>query len=412
MGKAIIREGDPTSHGGTVLEAFPHLSVYGKNAAGVGHKGYCPQCKRDFVIVAGAQNVAYFGKNVAVEGMLTSCGATLIATQSQATIDVASGGQEIMAGSLMASVLQKAAASTPSFDEQIKFVLPNNSVLANTAYALTLADGTTIEGSTDAEGKTQRIETDSAQDIVSAEFYQDMFYGCDCAADHMCETGGRAPTPAMKVELKGIKTNSQAIGSSVVNHPLPAPDVRPMTAGEIAMAKTVFKDAIDYSLVKIHKGGLFGQPDRSGNAMTPKGEIYFPSDSFKPDFSSPDLDAAIAVWFIHELGHVWQYQLGYSVVWGGVKIGTRGGYSDDGVKHKPAPAYRYNLDGEDRGKTLPDFNMEQQAELISHYFGAVTLGMGEYTIILPSLRLALRDFIANPKNRALLPTTTKVEPTP
>ncbi|BBF84920.1 hypothetical protein DLM_1296 [Aquitalea magnusonii] len=412
MGKAIIREGDPTSHGGTVLEAFPHLSVYGKNAAGVGHKGYCPQCKRDFVIVAGAQNVAYFGKNVAVEGMLTSCGATLIATQSQATIDVAPGGQAIMAGSLMASVLQKAAASTPSFDEQIKFVLPNNSVLANTAYALTLADGTTIEGSTDAEGKTQRIETDSAQDIVSAEFYQDMFYGCDCAADHMCEAGGRAPTPAMKVELKGIKTNSQAIGSSVVNHPLPAPDVRPMTAGEITMAKTVFKDAIDYSLVKIHKGGLFGQPDRSDNAMTPKGEIHFPSSAYEPDFSAPSVEPGTQVWFIHEMTHVWQYQLGYSVVWAGIKLSTRGGYSDDGVKGQPAPAYRYNLDGEDKGKTMPDFNMEQQAQLVSHYFGATVLSMSVYAKRLPGLRAALTRFINTPKDPTLLPQTTKVEPKP
>ncbi|MBS0369476.1 MAG: PAAR domain-containing protein [Proteobacteria bacterium] len=85
--RAIIRLGDPTSHGGTVQEAFPALTIYGKPAAGLGHRGYCPQCKRDFVIVAGARNFRYLGKNIAVEGMQTSCGAMLIATQRQASID-------------------------------------------------------------------------------------------------------------------------------------------------------------------------------------------------------------------------------------------------------------------------------------------------------------------------------------
>lgn len=35
MANAIIRKGDLTSHGGTVLEGFATLNVLGKNAAGV-----------------------------------------------------------------------------------------------------------------------------------------------------------------------------------------------------------------------------------------------------------------------------------------------------------------------------------------------------------------------------------------
>lgn len=85
--RAIIRQGDPTSHGGTVLQGFEMLSIYGKSAAGIGHRGYCPACKQDFVITAGAGNVSYFGQHIALEGMLTSCGATLIATQHEVTVD-------------------------------------------------------------------------------------------------------------------------------------------------------------------------------------------------------------------------------------------------------------------------------------------------------------------------------------
>jgi hypothetical protein len=79
---------------------------------------------------------------------------------------------------------------------------------------------------------------------------------------------------------------------------------------------------------------------------------------------------------------------------------------------KPSPAYRYDLDGMDRGKLLPQFNMEQQAELISHYFGATQIGIAKYVDILPKLRQALAGFLENPKNPALLPMTVKVEPNP
>ncbi len=273
MGKAIIREGDTTSHGGTVLEAFPTLTVYGKNAAGVGHQVSCPKCKGSFPIVQGASNYTFMGKNVAVESMQTACGAVLIASQGQATVDNTPGGTISMGAGAVAAALAGAAAVSKLFDEQIRFFTADRNVLANTPYKLTLADGSTVEGRTDHGGKTQRIETDGEQEVTCAEFFPETFYGCACTADHMCAAGGRAPAPALRVELQGIKTNSQAVGASVVNHTLPPADVRPMTAGEIAMARSVFKDSLDYGRVKIHRGGLLGQPDRSGNA-TGQSHLY------------------------------------------------------------------------------------------------------------------------------------------
>ncbi|WP_229210505.1 PAAR domain-containing protein [Duganella sp. CF517] len=40
--RAIIRQGDRTSHWGTVLEGHLFLIIHGKPAAGVGHKVHCP----------------------------------------------------------------------------------------------------------------------------------------------------------------------------------------------------------------------------------------------------------------------------------------------------------------------------------------------------------------------------------
>ncbi|QJE02078.1 PAAR domain-containing protein [Massilia forsythiae] len=89
--RAIIRQGDRTSHGGTVVEGHPFLLIYGKPAAGAGHKVHCPRCPGNVVIVEGAVNATMMGVRVAVEGMKTSCGATLIASQITATIECGSG---------------------------------------------------------------------------------------------------------------------------------------------------------------------------------------------------------------------------------------------------------------------------------------------------------------------------------
>ena len=82
MSSAIIRKGDTTSHGGTVLEGFVAFNVFGMPAAGVGHMVYCPRCKGSYAIVQGIQYFRYGGKQVAVDGMKTACGAELQASQS------------------------------------------------------------------------------------------------------------------------------------------------------------------------------------------------------------------------------------------------------------------------------------------------------------------------------------------
>ena len=424
--RAVARQGDKTSHGGTITGGFPELMVYGRPAAGIGHVGFCPKCGVIFQIVAGAATVTVFGRALALEGMKTSCGAVLIASQNQYMVDDGTGdghaaasdsaksnavASRVVSPSASGASTKVPSEAAPAFDEQIRFIAADSYPVADTPYKLTLADGSLIAGRTDQDGKSERIETVQALAISCAEFYPDMIYTCECGFDHACETGGRAPEPALKVDLEGIKTNNTAVGSSVVEQKLPeSTAVRPMTAGEIAMARTVYQEGIDYAKVKIHKGGLFGQPNRNGNAMTPKGEIHFPDVYFKPDFST--LTPEMQVWFMHELGHVWQYQLGYSVVWAGMRLAAKGGYSPDDIDRSSAPAYRYNLQGQDKGKTLPDFNMEQQADLFAHYFAAVKDLFPRYAVQLHDLKIALAGFLKNPKDASLLPNTTTVEPSP
>ncbi|MDX5626638.1 MULTISPECIES: hypothetical protein [unclassified Brenneria] len=64
---------------------------------------------------------------------------------------------------------------------------------------------------------------------------------------------------------------------------------RSFTAGELRIARTVFKDAINYGMIKVYNGE------------------YFPFGMFSQE--RPDIHN----WFIHERGHVWQYQMGLNV---------------------------------------------------------------------------------------------------
>lgn len=80
----IIRLGDSTSHGGTVIEAFNQTDLNGKPMAGVGHKVKCTLCKGAFPISEGSALLDVGGIPVALHGMKTACGASLIASQPKA----------------------------------------------------------------------------------------------------------------------------------------------------------------------------------------------------------------------------------------------------------------------------------------------------------------------------------------
>lgn len=80
--KNVIRLGDPTSHGGTVISVrAAHFIVDGKPVACVGDQCSCPVRGHGVcTIVEGSDSNSVDGLPVACDGHKTSCGATLIAT--------------------------------------------------------------------------------------------------------------------------------------------------------------------------------------------------------------------------------------------------------------------------------------------------------------------------------------------
>lgn len=112
MAGEIIRKGDPTSHGGTVLEGSLTDICHGKPIAYIGHKVHCPKCRGDFPIVEGVVTTTFYGKGVAIAGMKTSCGASLIPTQFTDTVEYGGGARDFGTGqqaSVRSAVLAQGA---------------------------------------------------------------------------------------------------------------------------------------------------------------------------------------------------------------------------------------------------------------------------------------------------------------
>ena len=121
-----------------------------------------------------------------------------------------------------------------------------------------------------------------------------------------------------------------------------------MNASEIALATSVFGNAIDYAAVEIrNRKWWWFQP--ANVTMAPRGHIHFhpKSELFCSDFCGTSVSRQGL--FIHEMVHVWQHQQGVNLI----------------LKRHPFCRYSYSIKP---GWKLADYGIEQQAEIVRHYF--------------------------------------------
>lgn len=129
-----------------------------------------------------------------------------------------------------------------------------------------------------------------------------------------------------------------------------ASTIRGLTDGERRLARSVFGDAIVYDDVALHKRKwAFFQPRRV--VMAPMGHLHFHpgGDVYCDDFATAPLE--LQGLFIHEMVHVWQSQ-------------TRGRWFLV-LMRWPTDRYAYVLKP---GWPLKRYGLEQQAEIVRHYF--------------------------------------------
>lgn len=154
---------------------------------------------------------------------------------------------------------------------------------------------------------------------------------------------------------------------------------RSLTSGEIAMCQKIFKNSINYSKVKIINKAFLPKQDVP---VTPHGSPYYPenltgADVYQNDFANPQFNGNTKVGngrdfkiiskmtFIHEMTHVWQHQKGLNLIKRGLILQPLDTIIPDNIYD----AYSYQLK---HGSNFNDFNFEQQATIVSDYFGILS----------------------------------------
>jgi hypothetical protein len=156
--------------------------------------------------------------------------------------------------------------------------------------------------------------------------------------------------------------------------------IRHLTDAEAKLTKATFGDTIDVAFVRIKQQRWWPLQPKT-IVMAPDGHIYFSpgSSSYCNDFGSSSI--AMQAFFLHEMTHVWQYQCGTNLIL------ARGLFA------------RYRYLPLTPGKAFELYGIEQQAEIVRHYWllrhgiavpGAPALAV--YEKLLPFLPLANARF--------------------
>jgi hypothetical protein len=125
---------------------------------------------------------------------------------------------------------------------------------------------------------------------------------------------------------------------------------RPLTKGEVEIARSIYRDAIDLPAVTIkHRRWWPFQPRNT--IMAPSGHLHChpKGDTYSDDYSKEPL--SLQGLFVHELCHVWQSQ-------------TQGRFYLPLMRH-PFCLYAYQYV---EGRRFKQYGLEQQAEICRHVF--------------------------------------------
>ena len=146
---------------------------------------------------------------------------------------------------------------------------------------------------------------------------------------------------------------------------------RPLTEAEIAYARKIYGDSIDYSKVRVTSDHWLstGAPKTLGNTMHMRSE--WGGANFDENGQLTDSGREL---LMHEIGHVWQYQNGGAAYIGDSLWSQLKGFLGGGSRNE---AYDWR-DAIAKGTAWEDFNPEQQAEAIETYHEILEAEEGGY----------------------------------
>lgn len=160
---------------------------------------------------------------------------------------------------------------------------------------------------------------------------------------------------------------------------------RPLSPSEIAEARKVFGDGLDYDQARVAEGAYFppnfiadigaffqGKKRTWDNAITVGNTAYFPR-LLRTDPASLEAGELVDIaWLMHELTHVWQFQqVGWRYLYETIRVQAQLGmeaYNYTG-KHKSKKLAMRSAQQEN--KRFEDFNYEQQGDIVRDYYFAL-----------------------------------------
>ncbi|VWD30324.1 bacteriophage gp29 protein [Burkholderia aenigmatica] len=173
MIKAAVRDNDPTTTQGFVIAISSTIYDNEKRVALSGDKATCGNCDGNFEIIGSGERGSENGRNVVVDGdwVACPCKKNRVIVGNNPGIFLESSGRTHPAES---SVLHRRAATpTPAIhDEQIRLIDRfSGRPFTNIRYRITDSSGQLVEGRTDGQGLTRRVET-AGHDAIEIEIYR------------------------------------------------------------------------------------------------------------------------------------------------------------------------------------------------------------------------------------------------
>lgn len=168
MAKGFAIHNSMTSHGGIIKATQQRTSQMGNLFLRAGDGHYCPQCQCWSKIIKSHDHIIFDGKAVAYADDLLTCGAKILPKQDH--VVGTSQGENYRSSSSSIIPMQNSFVDktiTANFGLQHQLLdETTNEPITELPYRIIRASGETIEGVTDAEGKTQIIDSGNEEEKI------------------------------------------------------------------------------------------------------------------------------------------------------------------------------------------------------------------------------------------------------
>jgi uncharacterized Zn-binding protein involved in type VI secretion len=190
VGRRVARNGDLTTAKGVVIAPGDNNTVMGRQIALEGDKIHCPACKTTGVIRSAPPSPEQYhhGTRFAYGGDLCICGChpppRIIASVTNWSASNFKVPIELNPAAADWLIFE---GHTPadcglSFDQTVLLKDKSGNALKNLPYRITLQDGRTVEGVTDASGSTEKIYSNEADVAkIEAPYYGNTEHSTDAA---------------------------------------------------------------------------------------------------------------------------------------------------------------------------------------------------------------------------------------